>query len=109
MFLQDVGISSNKHALIIPPFVDRGRWIHPMPNSDSSVPCNLFFFQFIGRSSYSFAVYDVFQAGFFLLKAELTLCFSATKSYGSKEKFSSLWIWNRGMEGTDGRVEEEAK
>lgn len=83
MFPQDVGISSDKHALIIPSFMRQGRRTHPMPNSDSSVPCNLLFFQFIGRSSCSFAAYDVFQAGFFLLNTELMICFSATKSLGS--------------------------
>lgn len=67
MFPQDVGISADKHALLIPPFMGRGRRIHPMPNSDSSVPCNLLFFPLISRSSCSFAAYDVFQAGLFLL------------------------------------------
>jgi len=41
VFPQNVGISYNKHALIIPPLMGQGRRIHPMPNSDSSVPCNL--------------------------------------------------------------------
>nr|AFD33697.1 cellulose synthase A [Eucalyptus camaldulensis] len=35
---ENVGISFNKHALIIPPLMGQGRRIHPMPNSDSSVP-----------------------------------------------------------------------
>jgi cellulose synthase A len=35
--VQDVGISSDKHALIVPPF--HGKRIHPMPFSDSSIPC----------------------------------------------------------------------
>ncbi|KAJ6954047.1 cellulose synthase A catalytic subunit 2 [Populus alba x Populus x berolinensis] len=33
---EDVGISSDKHALIVPPF--NGKRIHPMPFSDSSMP-----------------------------------------------------------------------
>nr|TKS18720.1 CesA7A-like family protein [Populus alba] len=33
---EDVGISSDKHALIVPPF--HGKRIHPMPFSDSSMP-----------------------------------------------------------------------
>ncbi|KAF7851847.1 hypothetical protein BT93_L2008 [Corymbia citriodora subsp. variegata] len=35
---ENVGISFNRDALIIPPFMSQGRGIHPMPNSDSSVP-----------------------------------------------------------------------
>ncbi|XP_062160285.1 cellulose synthase A catalytic subunit 2 [UDP-forming]-like isoform X2 [Alnus glutinosa] len=34
---EDAGISSDKHALIIPPFMSRGNRVHPMPISDSSV------------------------------------------------------------------------
>ncbi|WKA10935.1 hypothetical protein VitviT2T_028478 [Vitis vinifera] len=33
----DVGISSDKHALIIPPFMGRGKRVHPMPFPDSSM------------------------------------------------------------------------
>ncbi|GMN48513.1 hypothetical protein TIFTF001_017681 [Ficus carica] len=33
---EDTGISSDKHALIIPPFMSRGKRIHPMPFSDSA-------------------------------------------------------------------------
>nr|AIA61439.1 cellulose synthase [Boehmeria nivea] len=33
---EDTGISSDKHALIIPPFMSRGKRVHPMPFSDSS-------------------------------------------------------------------------
>jgi cellulose synthase A len=35
--VKDAGISSDKHALIIPPFMSRGNRVHPMPISDSSV------------------------------------------------------------------------
>ncbi|XP_061356816.1 cellulose synthase A catalytic subunit 2 [UDP-forming]-like [Gastrolobium bilobum] len=35
---EDVGISADKHALIIPPFMARGKRVHPMPFPDSSVP-----------------------------------------------------------------------
>ncbi|KAE8100408.1 hypothetical protein FH972_018308 [Carpinus fangiana] len=35
---EDAGISSDKHALIIPPFMSRGKRVHPMPISDSSMP-----------------------------------------------------------------------
>ncbi|KAL1319548.1 hypothetical protein HN51_071805 [Arachis hypogaea] len=35
---EDVGISADKHALIIPPFMPRGKRVHPMPFPDSSVP-----------------------------------------------------------------------
>ncbi|GFY96461.1 cellulose synthase A2 [Actinidia rufa] len=34
---EDVGISSDKHALIIPPFMGRGKRVHPMPFTDSSM------------------------------------------------------------------------
>ncbi|XVF39060.1 hypothetical protein PTKIN_Ptkin01aG0005500 [Pterospermum kingtungense] len=34
---EDVGISSDKHALIIPPFMSRGKRVHPMPVSDPSM------------------------------------------------------------------------
>ncbi|XP_024028310.1 cellulose synthase A catalytic subunit 2 [UDP-forming] [Morus notabilis] len=33
---EDTGISSDKHALIIPPFMSRGKRVHPMPFSDSA-------------------------------------------------------------------------
>ncbi|TKY51433.1 Cellulose synthase A catalytic subunit 6 of UDP-forming [Spatholobus suberectus] len=33
----DVGISADKHALMIPPFMPRGKRVHPMPFPDSSV------------------------------------------------------------------------
>ncbi|XP_062099498.1 cellulose synthase A catalytic subunit 2 [UDP-forming]-like [Humulus lupulus] len=32
---EDTGISSDKHALIIPPFMSRGKRVHPMPFSES--------------------------------------------------------------------------
>ncbi|KAM5562253.1 cellulose synthase A catalytic subunit 2 [UDP-forming] [Rosa sericea] len=35
---EDVGIASDKHALIIPPFMSRGKRVHPMPSSDASMP-----------------------------------------------------------------------
>lgn len=35
--MKDVGISSDKHALIIPPFMGHGNWVHPMPVPDSSM------------------------------------------------------------------------
>ncbi|KAH1260614.1 Cellulose synthase A catalytic subunit 6 [UDP-forming] [Glycine max] len=35
---EDVGISADKHALILPPFTARGKRVHPMPFPDSSVP-----------------------------------------------------------------------
>nr|AGV22110.1 cellulose synthase 8 [Betula luminifera] len=34
---EDAGISSDKHALIVPPFMSHGKRIHPMPISDSSM------------------------------------------------------------------------
>ncbi|KAK9943837.1 hypothetical protein M0R45_009432 [Rubus argutus] len=34
---EDVGIASDKHALIIPPFMSRGKRVHPMPSSDASM------------------------------------------------------------------------
>jgi cellulose synthase A len=34
---EDDGISADKHALIIPPFMGRGNRVHPMPFPDSSV------------------------------------------------------------------------
>ena len=37
--VKDVGISSDKHALIIPPFMGRGKRVHPMPFPDSSMSC----------------------------------------------------------------------
>lgn len=36
--IKDVGISADKHALILPPFMARGKRIYPMPFPDSSVP-----------------------------------------------------------------------
>ena len=39
--VKDAGISSDKHALIIPPFMSRGKRVHPMPISDSSMSCKL--------------------------------------------------------------------
>lgn len=33
--LKDAGISSDKHALIIPPFISRGKKVHPAPFTDS--------------------------------------------------------------------------
>lgn len=42
--IKDVGISADKHALIIPPFMPRGKRVHPMPFPDSSVPGMLFWF-----------------------------------------------------------------
>ena len=38
-----MGISADKHALIIPPFMPRGKRVHPMPFPDSSVPGNFVF------------------------------------------------------------------
>lgn len=35
--LKDAGISSDKHALIIPPFISRGKKVHPAPFTDSSM------------------------------------------------------------------------
>ena len=35
---EDVGISADKHALILPPFTARGKRVYPMPFPDSSVP-----------------------------------------------------------------------
>ncbi|XP_027357642.1 cellulose synthase A catalytic subunit 2 [UDP-forming]-like isoform X3 [Abrus precatorius] len=35
---EDVGIAADKHALIVPPFMARGKRVHPMPFPDSSVP-----------------------------------------------------------------------
>ncbi|XP_028757270.1 cellulose synthase A catalytic subunit 2 [UDP-forming] isoform X2 [Neltuma alba] len=35
---EDLGISADKHALIVPPFMARGKRVHPMPFPDSSVP-----------------------------------------------------------------------
>ncbi|XP_062024928.1 cellulose synthase A catalytic subunit 2 [UDP-forming]-like [Rosa rugosa] len=34
---EDVGIASDKHALIIPPFMSRGKRVHPMPSSDAAM------------------------------------------------------------------------
>ncbi|XP_042492167.1 cellulose synthase A catalytic subunit 2 [UDP-forming]-like [Macadamia integrifolia] len=34
---EDAGISSDQHALIIPPFMGNGKRVHPMPFSDSSM------------------------------------------------------------------------
>ncbi|KAL6218214.1 hypothetical protein ACLB2K_011429 [Fragaria x ananassa] len=34
---EDVGIASDKHALIIPPFMSRGKRVHPIPSSDASM------------------------------------------------------------------------
>ncbi|GFS37494.1 cellulose synthase 6 [Actinidia rufa] len=34
---EDVGISSDKHALVIPPFMGRGKRVHPVPFTDSSM------------------------------------------------------------------------
>ncbi|KAE8701826.1 putative cellulose synthase A catalytic subunit 9 [Hibiscus syriacus] len=34
---EDVEISSDKHALIVPPFMSRGKRVHPMPTSDPSM------------------------------------------------------------------------
>ncbi|PRQ24667.1 putative hexosyltransferase chromatin regulator PHD family [Rosa chinensis] len=34
---EDVGIASDKHALIIPPFMSRGKRVHPMPSADASM------------------------------------------------------------------------
>lgn len=39
LYLKDTGISSDKHALIIPPFMSRGKRVHPMPFSDSATTC----------------------------------------------------------------------
>jgi len=44
--IKDIGISADKHALIIPPFMSRGKRVHPMPFPDSSVPGKLFLFCF---------------------------------------------------------------
>ncbi|WVY97562.1 hypothetical protein V8G54_029713 [Vigna mungo] len=33
---EDIGISADKHALIIPPFMSRGKRVHPMPFPDST-------------------------------------------------------------------------
>lgn len=38
-FVKDVGISSDKHALIVPPFMGRGNRVHPMSIPDSSPLC----------------------------------------------------------------------
>ncbi|XP_042493386.1 cellulose synthase A catalytic subunit 2 [UDP-forming]-like [Macadamia integrifolia] len=35
---EDAGISSDQHALIIPPFMSRGKRVHPMPFTDSLQP-----------------------------------------------------------------------
>lgn len=37
--MKDVGISSDKHALIIPPFMGRGKRIHPMSFPDGFMTC----------------------------------------------------------------------
>ncbi|MFQ6639888.1 hypothetical protein Gotur_017018 [Gossypium turneri] len=34
---EDVGISPDKHALIVPPFMSRGKRVHPMPMPDPSM------------------------------------------------------------------------
>ncbi|KAG8493810.1 hypothetical protein CXB51_011102 [Gossypium anomalum] len=34
---EDVGISPDKHALIVPPFMSRGKRVHPMPMADPSM------------------------------------------------------------------------
>ena len=48
LLIKDVGISSDKHALIIPPFMSRGKRVHPMPVPDPSMTCTLFLM--IGRN-----------------------------------------------------------
>ena len=35
--MKDTGISADKHALIIPPFMGRGKRVHPVPFTDSSM------------------------------------------------------------------------
>lgn len=40
-FFKGVGISPDKHALIVPPFMSRGKRVHPMPISDSPMSCKL--------------------------------------------------------------------
>ncbi|KAE8684524.1 Cellulose synthase A catalytic subunit 2 [Hibiscus syriacus] len=39
---EDFGISSDKHALIVPPLMSRGKRVHPMPTPDPSMTCELF-------------------------------------------------------------------
>lgn len=39
--MKDLGISSDKHALIIPPFMGRGKRVHPMSFPDASMPSKL--------------------------------------------------------------------
>lgn len=39
LFTKDDGISADKHALIIPPFMGRGKRVHPVPFTDSSMAC----------------------------------------------------------------------
>lgn len=41
---QDSEISSDRHALIVPPFMGHGNRVHPMPYPDSSTPRKSFFF-----------------------------------------------------------------
>jgi len=40
--LKDAGISPDKHALIIPPFMSRGKKVHPVPFPDSAMSCKFF-------------------------------------------------------------------
>lgn len=36
---QDADISSDRHALIVPPFMGHGSRVHPVPFTEPSIPC----------------------------------------------------------------------
>ena len=42
ILVKDDGISADKHALIIPPFMGRGKRVHPVPFTDNSMSCMSF-------------------------------------------------------------------
>lgn len=41
LLMQDVGVSPDSHALIIPPFMGGGKRVHPIPFPDPSLSCKL--------------------------------------------------------------------
>lgn len=74
-----------------------GNRVHPI---DPAIPCKL--------SDVNDA-HALHSSAFCLFMLLMDLAYhSATKSHGSSERRSVIWVWECGMEGSNGRVEEKA-
>lgn len=75
--MKDAGISPDKHALIIPPFMSRGRRVHPMSIPDSPMSCKFVefdrFLMFVNTDLNLWASMLVSSCLLFVIDADVTV------------------------------------